>query len=164
MKKKERFTVAHNDKFYEVAGRWEDAIVLSPVDPEDDNCLIYTAGEIAEFLLTGRLQKETEEKRAFFGRKIADLEALKELTQTALSEGQIGSAYQVTKEVLLSSKEFEQFASNFFDDQPWISPKDGGINESGEDKCIRVINKETGERVLVNSEGYSYPRYTVLEK
>ncbi len=97
-------------------------------------------------------------KKAFFGRKIADLKELKALT------GEAGFAYQVTKEVLLSSKEFEQFASNFFDDQPWISPKDGGINENGEAKCIRVINKETGERVLVNSEGYSYPRYTALEK
>ncbi|NLU10059.1 MAG: hypothetical protein GXW90_03770 [Tepidanaerobacter acetatoxydans] len=101
MKKKERFTTAYNNKVYEVAGRWEDAIILSPVDPEDDNCLIYTAGEIAEFLLTGRLQKETEEKRAFFGRKIADLEALKELTQTALGEGQIGFAYQVTNRTWL---------------------------------------------------------------
>jgi len=97
-------------------------------------------------------------KKAFFGRKVADLEELKALT------GEAGSAYQVTKEVLLSSKEFEQFASDFFQDQPWISPKDGGINENGEAKCIRVINKDTGERVLVNSEGYSYPRYTALEK
>ncbi|AEE92530.1 conserved protein of unknown function [Tepidanaerobacter acetatoxydans Re1] len=97
-------------------------------------------------------------KKAFFGRKVADLEELKALT------GEASSAYQVTKEVLLSSKEFEQFASDFFQDQPWISPEDGGINEKREVRCIRVINKETGERVLVNSEGYNYPRYTALEK
>jgi len=97
-------------------------------------------------------------KKAFFGRKVADLKELKALT------GEASSAYQVTKEVLLSSEEFEQFASDFFQDQPWICPEDGGVNESGEAKCIRVINKETGERVLVNSEGYNYPRYTALEK
>ena len=62
MKKKERFKVAYSNKVYEVAGRWEDTIIFSPVDSEDDRCLIYTAGEIEEFLQTSKLKKETEEK------------------------------------------------------------------------------------------------------
>ena len=37
-------------------------------------------------------------------------------------------------------------------------------NEKEEIRCIRVTNTETGERVLINSEGYDYCRYTALEE
>ncbi len=100
---------------------------------------------------------------ALFGRKIADIEELKELTQRALKEGKTGSAYEVTKEIELEDEEFQSFSRDFFKDQPWITEEDGGSNEKGEIKCIRVKNKGTGEIVLVDSEGYTYPRYTALE-
>ena len=102
--------------------------------------------------------------KALFGRKISNLEELKELTERAIAAGEIGEAYTVTREVKLSGQEFDKFAGDFFEDQPWISPEDGGVNKNREIRCIRVINRETGERVLVNSEGYTYPRYTALEK
>ncbi len=166
MKKKERFKATYSDKVYEIAGWWEGSIVLSPVDAEDDRCLIYTAGEMEELLQTGELEKETEteKRKALFARKIANLEALKELTRAAFDDGKAGSLYQVTKEVQLTSEDFQQFASDFLQDQPWITREDGGVNKKKEIRCIRVINIETGERVLVNSEGYDYPRYTALEK
>jgi hypothetical protein len=50
-----------------------------------------------------------------------------------------------------------------FEDQDWITPDDGGCNNKGELKCIRVINVATNEKILVNSEGYTYPRYAALE-
>jgi hypothetical protein len=65
VKKKERFIATYN-KVYEIAGRWEGSIVLSPVDTQDDQCLLYTAGEMKELLQTGGLQKETEKKKALF--------------------------------------------------------------------------------------------------
>ena len=102
--------------------------------------------------------------KALFGRKISNLEELKELTERAIAAGEIGEAYTITREVKLSGQEFDKFAGDFFEDQPWISPEDGGVNKNREIRCIRVINQETGERVLINSEGYTYPRYTALEK
>jgi hypothetical protein len=45
VKKKERFIATYNNKTYEIAGRWEDSIVLSPVGTQDDRCLIYTADD-----------------------------------------------------------------------------------------------------------------------
>lgn len=166
MKKKERFIATYSNKVYEISGRWEGSIVLSPVDAEDDRCLIYTVSEIEELLQTGELKRETEKenRKGLFARKIANLEALKELTRAALNEGKTGSFYQVTKEVQLTGEEFKQFASDFLQDQPWITREDGGVNKKKEVRCIRVINIETGERVLINSEGYDYPRYTALEK
>lgn len=101
--------------------------------------------------------------KALFGRKVSDLEELKEITMEALKRGQQGQDYSVIKEVLLVAEEFNAFAENFFKDQPWITKGDGGVNEKGEIRSIRVINKDTKERVLVNSEGYDYPRYTAIE-
>ncbi len=102
--------------------------------------------------------------KALFGRKVSNLEELKELTERAITAGEIGETYAVTREVRLSDREFRKFADDFFEDQPWIIPEDGGVNKNREIRCIKVINEETGEGVLVNSEGYSYPRYTALVK
>lgn len=101
--------------------------------------------------------------KAHFSRKIPDLETLQAATRQVKEEKCSASAYTVTKEVILSHLEFQQFASDLLEDQPWIEIADGGMNEAGEIRCIRVINLLTGERVLVNSEGYAYPRYTALE-
>lgn len=58
IEKKDRFKATYNGKTYEVAGRWGSSIVLFPVEDQDDQCLIYTPGEIEELLETGKFQKE----------------------------------------------------------------------------------------------------------
>jgi hypothetical protein len=99
-------------------------------------------------------KKKRRKRKRYFGRKIASLEDLKELTARALAEGKTGESYTVTSEVELSEAEFRKFAEDFFQDQPWIDP---------EASCIRVTNVETGEKVLIDPQGYTYPRYTALE-
>src|SRR5690554_3561191 len=101
--------------------------------------------------------------KALFGRKVSSLAELKEITEEATKQGQRGQSYIVTKEVELEDTDFHNFANDFFNDQPWITKEDGGVNENREVRCIRVINKDTGEKVLVNTEGYTYPRYTAIE-
>ncbi|MGQ4666832.1 hypothetical protein ACUIJN_13565 [Metabacillus halosaccharovorans] len=101
--------------------------------------------------------------RAIFGRKVGDLTELKELTEQATKSGQQGQSYCVIKEVLLEDDEFHSFANDFFNDQPWITKEDGGVNENREVRCIRVINQDTGEKILVNNEGYFFARYTAIE-
>lgn len=103
-------------------------------------------------------------QRALFGRKVNNLKELKELTDEAKKDGLKGSAYRVVKDIKLNDTEFNIFADNFLKDQPWISKEDGGADEEGRLVCIRVINAETGEKVLVDSEGYTYPRYTAIEE
>lgn len=111
-----------------------------------------------------RVKAMTNRPRALFGRKLNDLKELKEATAHAKQAGQRGSLYEVTKEVPLGDDDFKAFAEDFFNEQPWIDKSDGGSNEKGEIRCIRVINIDTGERVLINSEGYSWCRYTALEE
>ncbi|MEK3988441.1 MULTISPECIES: hypothetical protein [Robertmurraya] len=101
--------------------------------------------------------------KVLFGRKVSNLAEMKEITVEAAKQGQRGQSYIVTKEVELEDTDFHNFANDFFNDQPWITKEDGGVNENREVCCIRVINKDTGEKVLVNSEGYSWPRYTAIE-
>lgn len=101
--------------------------------------------------------------KALFGRKFYNLKELREATEEAMEDGVIGSDYTVIREVELSDSEFKKFTSNFLADQPWIKKSDGGTNEKGELRCIRVINKDTGEKILTNPEGYDYPRYCGIE-
>ena len=101
--------------------------------------------------------------KALFGRKMVDIEELRDATRKAKKEGFAGSAYKVTKEVALSDIDFKEFTKDFLKDQPWIDKDDGGSNPSGEIRCIRVLNLQTGASILVNSEGYDYPRYTAIE-
>ena len=101
--------------------------------------------------------------KALFGRKVCDLAELKELTHQAIKEGKKGQPYTITREVILKDEEFRDFAQDFFKDQSWISHEDGGMDQDGKIRCIRVVNIDTGEKVLINTEGYDYPRYTGLE-
>lgn len=101
--------------------------------------------------------------KALFGRKICCLKKLEELTESAIKEGRQGQSYTITREVFLEDENFREFSLDFLEDQSWITPEDGGMNQNGEVRCIRVLNRDTEEKVLVNSEGYDYPRYTGLE-
>lgn len=102
--------------------------------------------------------------KALFGRKFTDIKELREATENAKKRGVRGSNYTVIREVELSDHEFRKFCSDLLVDQPWIEKTDGGSNAAGELCCIRVKNVATDERVLVNTEGYDYPRYTAIEE
>ena len=101
---------------------------------------------------------------ALFVRKASNLDELREITWEAVQDECEGTPYEVTREVLMSDAAFREFAEDLLKDQPWIIHEtDGGTNQHGEIRCIRVTNRDTGEKILVNSEGYTYPRYTALE-
>ena len=102
--------------------------------------------------------------RALFGRKVITIEELIDLTEEAKKDGMIGTLYEVVREVVLSDQEFKTFSNDMLADQPWILKSDGGSNDKGELRCIRVINESTGEKVILDSEGYNYARYTAIEE
>lgn len=101
--------------------------------------------------------------KALFVRKVFDLEQLKSITEEVIKLGYEGSGYEVIREKELTKEEFEEFSSNFLKDQNWINETDGGPNDIGQERCVRVFCKEKDETILVNSEGYLYPRYVALE-
>jgi len=62
IQKNDRFKAIYNGKTYEVAGRWDSSIILSPVAESDDQCLIYTPGEMEELMESGKFQSEGGQK------------------------------------------------------------------------------------------------------
>jgi hypothetical protein len=44
-------------KVYEIAGKWGRDFILAPIEEADDECLIYTLGEMVEFLETGYFKR-----------------------------------------------------------------------------------------------------------
>lgn len=58
MKKGDRFQATYSDQNYEIVGKWCGDLVLAPATPGDEECLIYSAGEIEELLETGKFVRE----------------------------------------------------------------------------------------------------------
>ena len=102
--------------------------------------------------------------KAIFVRKATSLEVVKEVTEELKEKGYLGVEYQVTRDVELSDEDFRKLTTDLLDDQEFIQKNEGGMNDEGEVLCIRVINKETGERILIDPQGYEYPRYTAIEE
>lgn len=102
--------------------------------------------------------------KAIFVRKATSLEVVKEVTEELKEKGYEGANYQVTRKVELSNEDFRQLTNDLLQDQAFIQKDEGGMNEVGEVLCIRVINKETGERMLIDPQGYEYPRYIAIEE
>jgi len=102
--------------------------------------------------------------KTIFVRKASDLEVVREVTEELKSKGHEGTEYRVTREVELSDKQYKKLTGDLLQDQSFIQKDEGGLNDKCEVLCIRVINKESGERILIDPQGYEYPRYTALEE
>ena len=102
--------------------------------------------------------------KAVFGKKVTNIRELKEMTKDGIEKGIIGTEYKVDREISLSNEVFQVVIDDFLKEQAWISQEDGGTDNDGIIKCIRIINNETDEKVLINSEGYLYSRYIAIEE
>jgi len=56
IRKKDRFK-QRGGKVYEIAGKWGRDYILVPIEEADIECLIYTPGEMEEFLETGYFKR-----------------------------------------------------------------------------------------------------------
>ena len=56
IQKKDKFE-NRGGKVYEIAGKWDRDFILAPLEESDDECLIYTPGEMKEFLETGYFKR-----------------------------------------------------------------------------------------------------------
>ena len=62
IQKKDRFE-NRSGKVYEIAGKWGRDLILAPTEENDDECLIYTPGEMEEFLETEYFKRVGGRKR-----------------------------------------------------------------------------------------------------
>ena len=50
IKKGDQFYATYSKQTYQIAGKWDGNWVLAPVDPDNNDCLIYMAEEIEEMV------------------------------------------------------------------------------------------------------------------
>jgi hypothetical protein len=128
LKKQDLIQTTFNGRDSKLVGKWRGNLVFSPVGSDEDECLVYTPNEVAELLETGEFRRVG---RAFFGRKLANLDELREYTKASIYSASAGQPYTVVKEIYLDSQDFEALSRDFFDDQPWLSKEDGGVTRDG---------------------------------
>lgn len=100
--------------------------------------------------------------RATFIRKAKDIKQLKQMTAR---EENGKSKFIITKYIELNDNDFNFFCKDFYEYQEFII--DNLVNMGIENDtylCLLVYNKKSNYGVLVESEGYSYARYTALVK
>ena len=54
----DRFNATYSDQSYSIVGKWCGNLVLAPIKAGDDECLIYSAGEMEELLSAGKFVRE----------------------------------------------------------------------------------------------------------
>lgn len=98
--------------------------------------------------------------RAVFLRKVTTINELNELLSEYTIEDlkQRSSEVYIVKEIEFSDDEYNDFGDNLIKDRDWITEDDAGYKE-GKEKVIKVVNRDTGEFLLIRTEGYKYPRY-----
>ena len=68
----------------------------------------------------------------------------------------------IEKVIRLNSDDFQHFSNNLFSDYDFIKENNsiGGRDENGDQRCLLVLDRDGGDGILVNTEGYDYARYS----
>lgn len=71
---------------------------------------------------------------------------------------------KVEKTIHLTATEFDKVANDLFEDCKWVQKNKDlmRIDEDGVWHMIALQCKDRNYKILINSEGFSYPRYTAI--
>ena len=109
-----------------------------------------------------RFEKEQPKGRAVFVRKAAGIADLKE----AVRQGGKTEPYVIENQVELAPCDYEAFSNDLLSDYDFVQTNLPLMrkDKSGTYHCLLVKPKGGTGGILVESEGYSYPRYTAIYK
>lgn len=98
--------------------------------------------------------------KAIFARKAASLRDLKEATR----KGGKPESFIIEKKVELEEAEYQDFCDNLLSDYDFIKDNLTMMHKdkTGTYHCLLVTAKGGRGGILVESEGYEYPRYTAI--
>ena len=111
------------------------------------------------FILTGESE---EQESAAFVRKAYNLDDLVSWDKVAKQR----SKFIIEKSILLSATEYKEFCGSLLSDRDFVE-ENISLMHMDKDKtqhCILVKEEGRSEGILIQSEGYSYPRYTAHYK
>ena len=65
---------------------------------------------------------------------------------------------------LMNDKEFETFSKNLLSEQSFITDRQDEmyIDSAGKIHGLLALNKDSGDGILIDSQGYDYPRYVAF--
>ncbi len=107
-----------------------------------------------------RFEKELTSGKAVFVRKAARLQDLKD----AVRKGGKSEPFVVEKQVELEAVEYKAFTENLLSNCDFIKENLELMrkDKNGIYHCLLVTAKGGRDGILVESEGYEYPRYTAI--
>ncbi len=100
-------------------------------------------------------------------KKACDKEDLCELTDRRTKEFPKGSSHVdavIEKEIVLTDAQLAEFESDLLTDSEIVKENIGlmRVDENGVWHCIAITSRSAKYSILVESEGYDYPRYTAI--
>lgn len=95
--------------------------------------------------------------KTYFHRKMNNYEELRQYTSPYAELAK----YKVIKEVKLSREEFEQFKKDLIRTRSWLTDLGTHTEEDGV-PVVRVFTNSESTELLVDTQGYDYPRYVGL--
>lgn len=101
-------------------------------------------------------------KETYFFRDLENLQNLERKTNIKIINRKIKSKYSVIKTIKLNEKEFKEFSANFKHNYKFLYEyiEQMRIDKDGIWNCIEIEGKD--KKILVQNNGYSYPRFTGL--
>ena len=69
---------------------------------------------------------------------------------------------EVVKIIHLTQEQYQHFSTHLLEDMPFIKANRGltNLDRQGVNHCLLVTTRKNQDAVLVDSQGYDYPRYT----
>lgn len=101
-------------------------------------------------------------KETYFFRDLEDLKSLEIKTNDKIINNKLKSKYIVINTIKLNEREFQEFCYNFKHNYKFLYKyiEQMKIDNTGVWNCIEVEGKD--KKILVQNNGYSYPRFTGL--
>ncbi len=98
----------------------------------------------------------------YFFRNLENLNDLETKTNRKVANNQIKSKYSIIHTIDLNQEEFKMFCLNFKHNYKFLYEyiEEMRIDKDGIWNCVVIKNGE--KRILVQNNGYSYPRFTGL--
>lgn len=103
--------------------------------------------------------------KTYFFRNINNMKELIEKNNIAINKNKEKLEYLVIETIELENKDYIQFINKLHNNYYFLYDyiEKMKIDENGIWRCIKVMNKETGKSILVQNDGYSYPRFVAIE-
>lgn len=105
------------------------------------------------------------ERETYFFRNIDNITELKEKNNKYIHENKKKSKYIIIKTIELEKEEYIEFAKKLHHNYHFLYDyiKDMMIDRNEVWRCIKVKNKDNEDSIIVQNDGYSYPRFVGIE-